>query len=105
QYNFNGKDAPVNLTIQNKLNVPVYIDWRKSALIINDKAISYVPTMAPITGTINASSYNWNRSFYTSNGSINAAVALSYQLDIIPPQTYITKSPLGVTNQLIENVP
>src|ERR1700755_984530 len=42
QYNFNGPDAPVNVIIDNKTDAPIYIDWSRSALIINDKAISYM---------------------------------------------------------------
>src|SRR4051812_46882763 len=49
-YNFNGANAPINITIQNKLQKPVYIDWQRSALIVNDKAISYVLSELKIEG-------------------------------------------------------
>ena len=59
-YNFNGINAPINITIQNKLQVPVYIDWQRSALIVNDKAISYVPGELKINGGFHGGSYNPN---------------------------------------------
>ncbi len=110
QYNFNGHNAPINLTIQNKLNVPVYIDWQQSALIINDKAISYMPNTVPIEGAFNGATVNWNSyrpnsSYSTTSGTINAKAILPDKLDFIPPQSYIAKNPMGITNQLIENIP
>ncbi len=36
KYNFSGEDAPVNVEVTNKLDRPVYVDWSRSALIIND---------------------------------------------------------------------
>src|ERR1044072_8385415 len=53
QYTFNGPDAPINLVIVNKTSVPIIIDWSRSALIVNDKAISYVSNLVPIEGTFN----------------------------------------------------
>lgn len=100
RYNFNGLNAPINITIENKLNVPVYIDWRQSALIINDKAISYVPNTVPLTGTITGSSVNWNRSnTSTSSGNIEVKAMLNDDLGFIPPRSYINKNPMGVTNK------
>ncbi|WP_208025508.1 hypothetical protein [Niastella caeni] len=107
-YNFNGCNAPVNITIQNKLQVPVYIDWQRSALIVNDKAISYVPTEMKISGGFNSNSYNFgNRSntYGTTTGSIHATASLPPSVDFIPPQSYLAKNPMAVTNRLIENVP
>jgi hypothetical protein len=78
-------------------------------LIINDKAISYVQNTVPIVGAfqgavVNRSSYKPN-TYSSSSGTINAKATLPDKLDFIPPQSYITKTPMGVTNQLIYNVP
>jgi hypothetical protein len=40
KYTFSGENFPVTLTICNKLNQPVYIDWENSAAIINDVQIN-----------------------------------------------------------------
>lgn len=107
-YNFNGPNAPVNITIQNKLQVPLYIDWKKSALIINDQAVSYVPSEMRIEGGINSSSYNsgtrTNNTTY-GTGSLNATVSLPPSIDFIPPQSFFTRSPIGITDRQIQNVP
>ena len=108
QYNFNGPDAPINLTIENKLSIPVYIDWQQSALIINDKAISYVPNTVPIEAAFQGTGVNWisyNPGRYsTTSGTLNAKAILPDKLDFIPPRSYITKNPMGLTNQIIPHV-
>ncbi len=107
-YNFNGPNAPVNITVQNKLQVPLYIDWRKSAVIINDRAVSYVPSEMRIEGDVQSSSYNsGTRAGGTTfgSGSINATVSLPPAIDFVPPQSFFTRSPIGLTDRHLDNVP
>jgi hypothetical protein len=106
-YNFNGFNAPVNITIQNKLSVPVYIDWQRSALIVNDQAISYVPAEMRIDGGFQGSSYKYSSisGYKTTSGHIQATASLPPSVDFMPPQTYLTKSQLSIPNRLIEQVP
>lgn len=99
-YNFNGEDAPINLTIENKLNVPVYIDWRQSSLIVNDKAVSYVPDHIQLSGLISTSGYR-STSYTSSSGTIDAKVAMPPVVDFIPPHSYINKNPMGITNRSV----
>ncbi len=102
QYTFNGHDAPINLIVENKTSVPIIIDWSRSALIVNDKAISYVSNVVPIEGTFNGSSISWDHSGYAnSSGSVYAMAILPDNVSFIPPNSYINKSPMSVTNQLM----
>ena len=106
-YNFNGFNAPVNITIKNKLSVPVYIDWQRSALIVNDQAISYVPAEMRIDGGFYGSSYKYGNSsgYKTTSGQIQATASLPPSVDFMPPQTYLTKSQLSIPNRFIGQVP
>ncbi|OQP59318.1 hypothetical protein [Niastella populi] len=107
-YNFNGPNAPVNITVHNKLQVPLYIDWKKSAVVINDQAVSYVPSELRIEGGVQGSSYNTgtrtNGATFGS-GIIDATVSLPPAIDFVPPRSFFTRSPIGLTDRLIENVP
>src|ERR1043165_8012455 len=58
-YNFGGENAPINLIVENKLDVPVYVDWQESALIVDDKAITYAPGTVPIVVTTTSSNFRW----------------------------------------------
>ncbi len=40
-YSFKGQDAPMKITIFNKMHKPLYVDWANSALVVNDIAYSY----------------------------------------------------------------
>jgi hypothetical protein len=111
-YNFRGHDVPINIRVENKLQQPITIDWRQSALIVNDRAISYVASAVPITGYYNGSSVSWNPGYgpaigavqgtshvTSSSGNVSAVAVLPSEMNFIPPKAYIVKSPLGVTNQ------
>lgn len=106
KYNFSGLNAPINVEVENKMGVPVYVDWRRSALIVNNKAISYVPNSMPITGSMSASTSTWRVGntpiTSTTVGSFNGSMAIPEDMDFIPPKSYKNKTPLGVTNVFYE---
>jgi len=109
QYNFNGLNAPINMTIQNKLQVPISIDWQRSALIVNDKAISYVPSTVQIQGGFSGSGYstaiNRGSGVTSTSGSLRATASVPELQAFVPPLAYVIKTPMGVTNKFLENVP
>jgi hypothetical protein len=104
-YNFNGQNAPVNLMVRNKLNKPIYINWKHSALIINDNAISYSPDKVAIEGVVKASTLNWGQGYGLTDGVIYGTANLPPGIQMIPPQSFVTKTPMGVTNKLLKNIP
>jgi hypothetical protein len=107
-YNFYGQNAPVNITVENKLRVPVFIDWHNSSVIINGRSVSYVPVQMQIEGTTESSSYNpgYGRSGYgASTGNLSAVASLPPSVDFVPPHSYFTRNPIWLTDRFIENVP
>jgi hypothetical protein len=40
KYSFTGEDFPITLTIFNKLNQPLYIDWNRSVVVINNLQVN-----------------------------------------------------------------
>ncbi len=62
-YRFWGENAPVTITIYNKLDEPLYVDWGRSALIIDDVATTYDPKVASVRGesssVASGSSFHW----------------------------------------------
>ncbi len=104
-YNFNGKNAPVNLVVRNKLDKPIFIDWKRSALIINDNAISYSPDQVAVQGIVNGSAINWSQGYSTTGLNVNATASLPPGIQMIPPQSFVTRTPMGVTNKLLKDIP
>jgi len=106
-YDFNGSNGPVHITVFNKLDKPLLIDMNRSALIVNDKAISFYSGKVELMASLNTSTY---RSYIpgivsTSSGTVSATGTLPAGMIFIPSGSYITQSPLVITNQNLENIP
>jgi len=99
-YNFSGQNGPIKISIYNKLDVPVYIDWQRSAVIVNDKTMPYVPGEVKIEGTYSGSSYNYRpvNGYRSTSGSIQATAYLPPTVDFIPPRAIINKTTINITS-------
>jgi hypothetical protein len=104
-YNFSGHQGPINITVENKLSVPVYIDWQRSDIIVNGKAVSFAPGEMKINGEFNGSSYNIGRSNYgVTSGQINATASLPPTMGFIPPKALLNKLPMCLTLRYNESL-
>lgn len=88
---FNGEDGPVQVTIFNKSDVPLYVDWNKSALIVNDEAFSY--NNRKITNILSTND-DYVRMINTTD--------LPGEVNVIPPKTKVSKSALRLAAQFSE---
>src|SRR5437879_399347 len=50
-YSFKGQNCPVQVEVYNKLEKPVYLDWKKSALIMNEERFSFWEDKTSIRAT------------------------------------------------------
>lgn len=103
-YNFNGYGGPMNITVQNKLQVPVYVDWQKSAIITDGQAVSYVPKEVRIEGGVQSSSSSiggGGSAYGVSAGSFQAVASLPPSIDFIPPQSYFSRNPINLRHSFI----
>lgn len=87
-YSFNGKDAPLQISVYNKSNQPLRIDWSKSALLIKDKSISYLSNTAYFQGNTNGyASVSGN-----VNGQVSGKIHLPSSMDFILPKSKVSKN-------------
>lgn len=89
---FRGEGAPVQITIFNKSNKPLYVDWRKSALIIDDMAMTYSGEQLE---------YSDSTALFTDSepypyGSFSSLTRLPDNVGFIPPQSMISDIPIGL---------
>ena len=104
-YNFNGYGGPVTITVTNKLQVPIYIDWQKSAIITDGHAVSYAPKEVRIEGGVQSSSTSiggGGSTYGVSAGNISAVASLPPSIDFIPPQSYFSRNPMGLRHNFID---
>lgn len=97
-YSFNGMDAPIYISIYNKTNKPMYVDWQRSALIIEDEATSYMGQNIPISGYTESSSIRYNRTYSDSYGSFSGMATIPKNLSFLPPNTRTSNVSLKLTN-------
>lgn len=86
-YNFNGKKGPVNITIFNKSGLSFQVDWKKSALIVDDKPTVYYQPDWHINGSVSTSS----ESLSTSSSLIMANITGQEGLEFLPPHSFISR--------------
>jgi hypothetical protein len=107
KYNFNGVYGPVNLEVKNKLDKPVYIDWKRSALIINDRAFSYAPGSLTVSGSTSTSitaplTGNHNLNDISTSTSVQSTVQFPGDREFIPPTAQVNRMPLHVTGGFLD---
>lgn len=40
RFNFYGENAPITISVNNKTSQPIYVDWRRSGVIIDDQSVT-----------------------------------------------------------------
>lgn len=97
-YCFKGESAPIQITVFNKLNKPLYIDWQRSALIINNTAYSYSSNEINFSETNQAFIYNYQthagEGYSYSNEGFGRSVNMPHYTTFIPPRTMVSHIPL-----------
>lgn len=97
-YQFDGYNCPVKIHIYNKMQEPLYIDWGKSAAIVNGERVVYWQDKMNVQGY--TSGYQVTIDDYTSlSSSISRGVmSRSEKVSFIPPDAYIEVTPLRIRN-------
>lgn len=99
---FKGEDAPIQITVFNKLNVPLYVDWNKSALILNDVAHSYITGDTQIISTTESTTYNYHWGVSDTRSTTQGTMITPKNVSMIPPKTMVTQSTLRLAAQFDE---
>ncbi|MNJ97116.1 hypothetical protein D3C87_148580 [compost metagenome] len=92
-YSFAGESAPVKVTVHNKLSVPLYVDWAKSSLIYQGKALSYIPQQMAFAADLSLISANGSYLSF-ANGDIKGQLESPKDIAFIPPNTSIETTTL-----------
>jgi hypothetical protein len=88
EYNFSGRSGPVAIRIVNKTALPLYVDWKRSSIIVNDKAVSYFNPDGRIDGTISSQSIQLTNQVSAGGAAVHADLRLQPGSSFIPPHTY-----------------
>jgi hypothetical protein len=102
-YNFNGRSAPVRISFENKLDVPIFIDWQRSALMVGKNIFNYMPGRASLQAEINNLSLTSNSA--TTTHTITGSIVLPETMEFIPPRSHTFKTPMYLPGRSIGKLP
>lgn len=100
-YEFSGENGPVKISIYNKLQIPLYIDWSQSALIVNNNRESYGNKNSSIHAELNGTETRWMYST-TQNGTLQGSITTHEASGFIPPQAWARESQLTLKSDFFE---
>lgn len=98
-YHFWEASGRMQFDIYNKLNSPLYVDWKTSAFIPNDKMVSY---WRDETNTEAVSSGYYYKGIAASSSKMKAV--RMERIGVIPPQSMITQSSYTLIKKT-DNIP
>jgi hypothetical protein len=101
-YSFDGQGGPIHLDLYNKKDRPIYIDWSKCALVINDQSFTLWNDDAFIRGDALEFRVNPNNTV-RSVSSFEGTISKQEKVSFIPPQTKIVRDSYQVCPSIINN--
>ena len=88
RYSFTEERGQMHILLVNKLNRPLYVDWKRSSFIIGKEKLDYWHDVADVN--LNTSAVNSWHGRYTV-GSINGVISKDDAVGFIPPGTQLEK--------------
>lgn len=88
RYSFSQERGQMQILLVNKLNRPLYVDWKRSAFIIDKEKLDYWYDVADINLSTSTVSSWYGR---YSIGSINGVMSKSDPVGFMPPGTQLAK--------------
>lgn len=92
QYSFASERGEMKLSVVNKLNKPLYIDWKQSSFIIGQTKFDYWHDVADVNVSTSGYIYRYGHSNISSvNLSTGGSITKENPVSFIPPHTKATK--------------
>jgi len=108
-YSFKGIYAPLEITIENKLNEPIYINWEKSALIFKDDSRSLsgndIYIKGNIIGQISQPSQQTGLTIADVNQSVNLSSPKPLTISFVAPKAIVKKKTISLNKKAENKVP
>jgi hypothetical protein len=102
KYVFNGQNCPVTVSIQNKLDIPLYVDWKRSAVMLNDQSYSYWNDKATIRGTTDGAEIQLTSVVSSAHSSFTGEIVRDESVSFIPPRSFKETSMISIQDDFFE---
>ena len=100
-YTFTGANCPINIKVYNKTLSPIYVDWSKSAVIINGQRYSYWVDQSTINANIEGTEIRWTEDISSQNASIQGTIHKNEKVSFIPPESFVISKPINIRTSSI----
>jgi hypothetical protein len=100
-YNFQGWEGPLNINIENKGDKPFYINWQKSAVILDGKKYSLWQDRTDIQGIGSDITLRWNNFYSSGVSDFQGVLYRDEQVSFIPPHSSINMTPVNLRTNFI----
>jgi len=105
RYVFSGYNCPLTVQVYNKMNQPLYVDWKKSAVVYGDGS-----RLSLWNDQVNISSTTVGGAVRMGNIAVGSAQTSGVmdkreQVSFIPPNSYVSVRPLAIMSNLIKPLP
>ena len=98
-YSFDGYNFPVTVQVYNKLDKPLYIDWTKSALIIDGKTMSFWQDVAQLEGSTEGYTTGGKHGIAYSVGIVNGTISKNEKISFVPPGSFVKTTRFHLQNR------
>ena len=88
RYNFSGNNCPVNVYVENKLNTPLYVDWKRSAIIENKQSIPYWQDESFFEGNAQGAILKTDYVFSSTSTDITGNIHRNESVTFLPPGSF-----------------
>ncbi|MBN9386092.1 MAG: hypothetical protein J0H74_35370 [Chitinophagaceae bacterium] len=91
-YSYNGYGGPIRMSITNKTDKPMYVNWKKSAIIDRGYARSLFQPNVQMSGSFVSETQKTSpRGYTTTSGNLAGSFSLPDGMDFMPPGSTISK--------------
>jgi len=101
QYSFAGANCPLMLSIFNKLDSPIFIDWNQSAVIINGNSFALNPGKSDISTNYTESTINFSKTYEYTDGSMDGTITHADRSGFIPPKSHLNVNELSIISEFL----
>lgn len=95
-YSFWGAQGHMGMAIQNKLNIPLYIDWKKSSCIMEARTAPYYSDMeqSDFAARTHSIGVKWNSAISSAHSSTTGTnvTVKAERVTFIPPNSHIERT-------------
>ena len=90
RYSFASERGQMNISLFNKLNQPLYVDWKRSSFIIGQKTFDYWNDVSNINLSGSSTSSKYGR-YTLGNINLRGSISREDAVSFIPPKTKISR--------------